>query len=128
MLIIYGTGAYDHTNGNTYIKVFHESLYYDSHMNHSLINPNHIRFNGLKSYDKPARDEEFYVELDDDLKITLQFKKTKCTFLSHVPTQRELGTCHNFDMASDHKWDPQSIELYKICKISQARSLKRSIF
>ena len=41
-------------------------------MNHSLINPNQIRFNGLEFYDNPARDDEFYVQLDDGLKIPLK--------------------------------------------------------
>ena len=31
-------------------------------------------------------------------------------------------------MTSDHKWDPQSIELNNICNISQARRLKRFVF
>ena len=103
VLIVSGDTAYYHTDGNTYIRLFHESLYYGSHMNHRLITPNHIRFNGLKFYDKPARDEEFYVELDDDLNITLQFKGTKCTFIWSVTTQREIETCQNFDMSSDHE-------------------------
>ena len=128
MPIFYGDTAYDHMDGNNYILAFDDSLYYGSQMKHRLINPNHINFNGLYFYDNPARYEEFYVELDDDLKITFQFKKTKCTFLSHVPTQRELGTCHNFDMTSDHEWDPQSIDINKISKISQDRRLKPSVF
>ena len=31
-------------------------------------------------------------------------------------------------MMSDHEWDPQSIDLYKIRKISQARRMKCSVF
>ena len=58
-------------DGNTYILLFHESLYYGSQMKHSLINPNQIRSNVLVFYDNPARYEEFYVELDDNLKIPL---------------------------------------------------------
>ena len=86
-------------------------------MRHSLINPNQIRFNGLEFYDNPDRDEDFNVELDDDLKIPLRFKEIKCTFILHVPTRRELETFHNFDMTSDHKWEPQSIDLDNIFKI-----------
>ena len=97
-------------------------------MKHSLINPNQINFNGLGFYDNPARYEEFYVELDDDLKIPLQFKGTECSFLFRVPTRREIGKCQNFDMTIYHKWYPQSIYLNKIRNISQARSLKRSVF
>ena len=51
--------AYNHEDGNTYILVFHESLYYGKKMRHSLINPNQVRFNGLDFFDNPARDEEF---------------------------------------------------------------------
>ena len=82
--IVSGNTAYDHTDGNTYILVFHESLDYVSHIKHSFINPNQSRSNVLYFYDNPARDEDFYVYLDDNLKIPLQFKDTKCTFLSLV--------------------------------------------
>ena len=75
-----------------------------------------------------AIDEDFSVELYDDLKISLQFEGDKCTFLWRVPTLRELETCQHFDMKSDHEWDPQSIDLNNICKISQTIRLKRSIF
>ena len=112
--IVSGDTSYDHTDGNTYILVLHESLYYVSQMKHSLINPNQIRSNGLDFYEKHARYEEFYVELDDNLKITLQFKGNKCNFLFHVPTQQEIEKSQNFDMMSEHEWDPQSINLNKI--------------
>ena len=128
MPIVSWPTAQDHTGGNTYILVFYQSLYYGSQMNHSLIKPNQIHFNGLYFYDNRARDEYLYVELDDYLKIPLQFKGTKCNSLLHVPTRRELETCQHFDMKSDHEWDPQSIDLNNICKISQAIRLKRSIF
>ena len=75
-------------------------------------------------YNNPARDEEFYVELDDDLNINLRFKWNKCTFLLRVLTQRELETCQHFYMTSDHNWYPGFIYLNKIIKISQVRSIK----
>ena len=93
-------------------------------MKYSLINPKHIRFNGLEFYDNPARDEEFYVELYDNLKILIQFKGTKSTLQSRVPTRQWLETCQHFDITGDHEWYPQSIDLNKIIKISQARSIK----
>ena len=75
-----------------------------------------------------AIDEDFSVELYDDLKISLQFEGGKCTFLWRVPTLRELETCQHFDMTSDHKWDSESIDINNIRKISQARRLMRSVF
>ena len=126
--IVSGDTVYDHTDGNHYILGFHEYLDYSSHTKNRLIKPNHIRSNCLDFYDNPAKDEDFYVELYDNLKIPLQFKETKCTFLLCVPTWQELETCQNFDMTSDHKWNPQSIDLNKIRKISQARRFKRFVF
>ena len=46
--IVSGGTAYDHSDGNTYILVFHEALYYGKKLEHSLINPNQIRHNGLE--------------------------------------------------------------------------------
>ena len=97
-------------------------------MKYSPIKPNQIRSNGLDFYDNPYRYEYFHVGQDDNLKVPLQFKGTKCTFLSHVLTQLELGTCQHFEITSDHKWDPQYIDLNMICKISKFRRLKRSVF
>ena len=72
-------------------------------MKYRFINTNNICYNGLDFYENPARDDKFYVEIDDDLKIPFQLKGTKCTFLLHVPTRQELETCQNFDMTSDHE-------------------------
>ena len=86
--IVSGDTAYDHTDGNTYILVLHEYLYYGSQMKHSLSKTNQIRSHGVEFYDNPDRDEEVYVELDDNLDIPLQFKGTKFTFLSRVTTRK----------------------------------------
>ena len=41
--------AYDDpVTGQTYILIFHESLYYGTKLDHSLINPNELRNYGLK--------------------------------------------------------------------------------
>ena len=71
-------------------------------MKHSPINPNQICSNGLDFYENPAINEEFYVELDDNLNIPLKLKGTKCNFLLRVPTRKELETCQNFDIKRDN--------------------------
>ena len=55
--IVSGDTSYNHTDGNTYIPIFRESIYYGSQMKHSFINPNQIRSNDLDFYYKPAIDE-----------------------------------------------------------------------
>ena len=126
--IVYGAKAYDHAYGNTYILIFHYSIYYVSQMKHRLINADKIRSNFLEFYYNPDRDEDIYVELDDNPNVPLQFKGTNCTFLLCVSTWQELETFQYFDMTSDHGWYPQYIDLNKIHKISQSIKLKRSVF
>ena len=126
--IVSGATAYDHPNGNTYILVFHEALYYGTQMKHSLINPNQIRFSGLDFFDNPIRDEELYAEMSDNLVIPLTFKGTKCVFSSRVPTRFELDTCQHYEMTSQREWNPDSVNLRELRKVSQTSVVHRSVY
>ena len=75
-------------------------------MKHILINPNHILFNGLDFFDNMIIYDEFYIEMDDELNVPVQFKGNKCIFLSRVPTRAELDTFQHFDMKSHNEWNP----------------------
>ena len=88
-------------------------------MKHSLVNPNQIRFNGLELFNNPIRDDEMYIEMDDELNIPVQFKGTKCIFLSLVPTQTELDTFRHFYIMIHNEWNPDSINIRDLSKISQ---------
>ena len=59
--IVSGVTAYDHPNCNTYILIYHESVYYGKHTKHSLTNHNHIISNGLDFFDNLIRDYELYM-------------------------------------------------------------------
>ena len=61
-------------------------------MKHSLIKPNHIRFNGLDLFVNLICDDELYIEMDDELNVSVQFKGDKYIFLSLGPTRAELDT------------------------------------
>ena len=43
-------------SGQTYILVFHEALWMGGHMEHSLVNPNQLRYFGTKVQDDPTSD------------------------------------------------------------------------
>ena len=58
--IVSGAKEYDHPNGNTYILIFHELLYYGKQMKHGHIKPNYILLNSLDLFDIPIRDDELY--------------------------------------------------------------------
>ena len=57
--------------------------------------------------------------MNDELNIPVQFKGTKCIFLSLVPTCAELETCQHFYMKSNNKWNPDYFNLLELRKISQ---------
>ena len=130
VLIVSGATAYDHPNGEMYILIFHESLYYGTSMKHSLINPNQIRFNGLDFADNPMRDENLHVEMDKNLFIALLCKGTKLQFTLRVPTKIELHTYQRFEMTSDNEWNPELVNLSTMQRISNVNTTteKRRIF
>ena len=121
--IVTGATAYIHPNEDTYILVFHESLYYGTAMKHSLINPNQICFNGLDFCDNPMRD-------DENLFIALNCKGTKLQFFTRVPTKNELHACQRFDMTSKNEWNPESVNLSTMQRISDVhvKATRRSVF
>ena len=52
--IVTGATAWDdHVDGQTYILIFNESLYYGERLDHSLVNPNQVRANGIGLWDNP---------------------------------------------------------------------------
>ena len=129
MPIVTAATTYDHPNGETYILVINEALYYGTKMDHSLINPNQIRFNGLDFYDNPVRDEELKMQIDDDLYLPLTFKGTKCLFESRSPTRDELNQCVHFHLKSNKEWDPDEVDLRSLYKISQiSKASRRDVF
>ena len=72
-------------------------------MKHSFINTNHIKFNVLELFDNMIRENDLYIEMDDELNVPVQFNGTKCIFLSRIPTRAELDTCRQFDMPSHNE-------------------------
>ena len=124
--IVSAATAFDHHDGNTYILVIHEALYYGTKMNHSLINPNQIRFNGLDFFDNPTRDEEIYFEADESLHIPMNFKGTKCVFTSRVPTPDELHQYEHFHLTSSRDWNPSEVDLRAMYRVAAVEKKRRT--
>ncbi len=51
--IVTGATTYHHPNGESYILIINEALYYGNKLDHSLINPNQLRHNGVGFWDNP---------------------------------------------------------------------------
>ena len=119
--IVSGATAYDHPHGGEYILVFHKLLYYGTKMQHNVINPNQVPFNRINFLDNPVRDEELYIEVDDEKAIPLQFKGTACVYKSRVPTRCELKSCPKYGMTNDTEWIPQYVGLRSLQNISEVK-------
>lgn len=111
--IVTGATAWtDPVTNTTYILVFHESLYYGTKLNHSLINPNQLRHNGVEFWDNPFDPlRKLEIHVDRGPTIPLKFQGTKLIFSSRAPTDNELSTCEHVEMTSIHQWDPTTVHL-----------------
>ena len=111
--IVTGVTAWDCPDSNiTYILVFNESSYYGEKLDHTLINPNQIRHNGIDYWDNPFdKSRGICIELDDGPTIKLAMDGTKVTFKSRAPSQHELNTCEHIEMTSSFTWEPHDVQL-----------------
>ena len=57
--------------------------------------------------------------MDDELNFPVQFMGNKCILLSRVPTCAEHDMCQHFDMTSHNEWNPDSVNIHVLRKISQ---------
>jgi len=111
--IVSGATAYDDAaTGTTFILVFHESLYYGTKLDHTLINPNQVRSYGIPFWDNPFDPTRpLSIDVHDALHIPLRPVGTKLLFTSRVPTATELETCEHIHMTSSAPWNPSDISM-----------------
>ena len=111
--IVTGATAYNCPITNeTYILVFHESLYYGTSLDHTLVNPNQVQYNGIPFWDNPFDEERgLCIHASESLYIPLQMKGSKIHFTSRSPTKRELHECPRIEMTSQRPWDPKNVQL-----------------
>ena len=105
--IVSGATSYTDENGVTYILILHKALFYGERLNHSLLNPNQIRHNGIDFWDNPYdRSNQLSIDVPDTLTIPLHLDGTKVTFESRTPTAEELRDCVHIDLTSETPWNP----------------------
>ena len=115
--IVTGATAWtDTTDNQTYILIFNEALYYGLKLDHSLLNPNQIRHNGIDLWDNPFdKSKKLAIDVDQGPLIPLTFSGTKLHFTSRTPTDNELSTCQHIHMTDKKPWDPATIQLSQVC-------------
>lgn len=96
--------------GTTYILVFHEGLWMPEQMEHSLINPNQLRYFGTVVQDNPySKSPLFIMTEDSSFVLPLDTIGTNIVANTRTPTSEELDLCQHVHLNSRHPWDPQKV-------------------
>jgi len=97
------------TDGMTYILIINQGLWFGDTLNHSLINPNQIRYNGITVQDNPFEDE---VGIHTDVAFIPFFRRQTVVYCdTRAPTRDELENCQYITLTSDVDWDPSTVNL-----------------
>ena len=114
--IVTGATTYHHPNGESFIIIINEALYYGNKLDHSLINPNQVRHNGVGFWDNPY-DYEHNLEIEvyeKDVTIPMHYDGTKLAFESVTPTEEELNVLPHIVLTSSTQWNPGEVVLGKV--------------
>ena len=78
-----------------------------SKLKYSLINPNQIRFNGVRVMDYPT--QEGLGIYSKDLYLKLKMRGIVCYTNTRVHSAQELRDCERVVLTSSEGWDPHNV-------------------
>jgi hypothetical protein len=112
--IVRAVTAYTDNSGNTYVLILNQALYLPD-LDHSLLNPNQMRMNGVivddcpKHLSDPSRPSTHSIYFPDlDIRIPLELGGVISRICTRHPTNDELEHCLWLHLTSDLEWDPHS--------------------
>jgi hypothetical protein len=113
----------DPSSGSSYILEIHQALMCTDSLEHSLLNPNQIRYDGQGLCDDPWDRHRSLglVERNHQIFIPFQTRGTVIHFESHVPTTDELHTLPRFVFTEDTLWNPATVSLQPLSAEETAR-------
>ena len=86
-----------------------------SKLEHSLINPNQVRFNGIRVMDDPTQ-EGLGIHTKDNY-IKMKMRGIVCYTKTRVPSAQELRDCERVILTSSEGWDPHNVS-FKILSVT----------
>ena len=105
------TAYTDQSNGQVYILVVNEGLWFGDKLAHSLINPNQLRYAGVSVHDNPF-DSANPISISTELvHIPLLMSGTTIFLESTTPTQTELENSPHVHLTLDTEWNPHTVRL-----------------
>ena len=108
--VVSAATGYTTANGDNYILIFNEALSIPD-LDHSLVNPNQLRYHGVMVQDNPFSDIPMMITAaNDKFQACLLSKGTVIYFDSWLPSQSDLEMYPHVELSSSTPWTPQSIE------------------
>ena len=81
-----------------------------NHMDHSLINPNQLRYYGIKVQDKPMLENALsIITKNNEFCMELAMAGTVVYAETFTPSQQELHQCSNIILSLSHAWNLQNV-------------------
>ena len=107
----------DESNGQPYLLIFHEALFFGARLSHSLICPNQLRAQGLTVHDTPQQFDPTSTHSiqvhDPPTIIPLHLKGVVSCFPTIKPTDDDLENLPRIIMTSSATWNPCSSSFAK---------------
>ena len=101
-------------------------LWFESSLDHSLINSNQLRANYLKVKDNPFEPDAGIsgnTNDDDDIFILFDTTGTIVSFESRVPTEFEMSNLPVIVLTAD-QWDPGNVTLSKVSRTIEENEMR----
>ena len=104
------TGWQSPVSGQIYILIFNEALWMGNTLDHTLINPNQLRHNGIQVQDNPMNDTPLSI-INCDGEFGLELKREGTTIYADTfsPTSAELENNPKIILTSARPWNPQKV-------------------
>ena len=104
----------DPKDGQLYILLIYEALYFGGCLKQMLLNPNQLRVNSLLVNDAPWQfdptSSHLIHEPKTNISIPLHLDGVILNFPSSMPTWEEYKMLPHIELTSNMPWDPHSIE------------------
>lgn len=115
------TAVTSQSTGQTYILIFNEAIWMGEMLDHSLINPNQLRYHGIDVQDNPFGNVAMHIASDDNnFMHPMQADGTTIFFDSRTPTNHELDTCPHIVLTSPNEWNPSDAQFPSLARHLEA--------